>query len=216
MSQRVYEIPPTYRTKSDMASDVIAQKTALRSRLVAARAGSGDLAAASAAVCRRLAVLPELATARTVAGYAATPDEVSIDAALQRLLDAGVVVCLPWVDGPLLGMSAIADLAADLAPGWRGLREPVAQRRVPLRASALDVVLAPGVGFDPAGRRLGFGGGHFDRFLARLRRGAVVVGIALDEQIVDEIPVEPHDRSVDVLVTPTRTLRPPGPEDGRD
>src|SRR5688572_10550195 len=186
----------------------MAEKNALRSELLAARARHDDLAGASAAVCRRLGVLPELAAARTVAGYAATPEEVSIDAALQRLLDAGAVVCLPWVDGPLLGMSAVSDLAADLAPGWRGLREPAPHRRVPLRPSALDVVLAPGVGFDATGRRLGFGGGHFDRFLARLRRGAVVVGIALDEQVVEEIPTEPHDRSVDVLVTPTRTLRP--------
>ena len=190
----------------------MAEKNALRSALVAARARHDDLAGASAAVCRRLAKLPELAAARVVAGYAAKPDEVSIDDALQRLLDAGVVVCLPWVDGPLLGMSAVEDLTADLAPGWRGLREPVVQRRVPLRPSALDVVLAPGVGFDAAGRRLGFGGGHFDRLLARLRRGAVVVGIALDEQIVEQIPTEPHDRNVDVLVTPTRTLRPQSPD----
>lgn len=194
--------------KWDMASDLSAQKNALRSRLLAARARTDDLAAASAQVCRRLGVLPELAAAGVVAGYAATPEEVSIDQALQRLIDSNVVVCLPWVDGPLLGMSVIEDLRADLAPGWRGLREPVPSRRVPLRPSAIDVVLAPGVGFDPAGRRLGFGGGHFDRFLARLRRGAVVVGIALDEQVVDEIPTEPHDRNVDVLVTPTRTLRP--------
>lgn len=184
------------------------QKNALRVRLRETRATEADLPGASAAVCRRLAVLPELATARVVMGYAATPEEVSIDAALQRLQVAGVTVCLPWVEGPSLGIGSIGDLAADLAPGWRGVREPVAERRAPMRASMVDVVLAPGVGFDPTGHRLGFGGGHFDRLLARLRRGAVVVGIALDSQLVDHVPVEPHDRTVDVIVTPTRTLRP--------
>jgi 5-formyltetrahydrofolate cyclo-ligase len=190
-----------------VGASLIEQKTALRERLQAVRSDHEDLAAATGAGCRRLALLPELAAARVVAGYAAMPGEVSIDAALERLLAAGVTVCLPWVDGPALGMSAVEDLD-DLAAGWRGVREPVPGRRVPLRPSAIDVVLVPGVGFDGAGHRLGFGGGHFDRFLARLRRGALAVGIALDEQVVDEVPVEEHDRNVDVLVTPSRTLRP--------
>lgn len=130
-----------------------------------------------------------------------------MDASLRRLLADGVTVCLPWVQGPELGMSAVGNLD-ELVPGWRGVREPPPAGRRPLRPSAIEAAIIPGVGFDAAGNRLGYGGGHFDRFLPRLPRGAVVIGVALDEQVVDAIPVEPHDRPVDVIVTPTSTLRP--------
>ena len=159
---------------------------------------------------RRLRTLPELATVRVILGYAATSQEVSIDTALEALLSAGVTVCLPWVDGPTLGVGAI-DTLDDLAPGWRGVREPRADRRRQLRPTALDAVIAPGVGFDRAGNRLGYGGGHFDRLLARVQRDTVVIGVALDEQIVTAVPAESHDRPVDVIVTPTNTIRPQVP-----
>ena len=183
------------------------EKNRLRGRLLAARDAAGPLADASAAVSRRLSTLPELAAVRTVLGYAATPREVAIDAALDALIARGITVCLPWVAGSTLGVGAVVSLDA-LRPGWRGVREPPPQQRRPLRPSALDALVVPGLGFDAGGNRLGYGGGHFDRLLARTRRGAVVIGVALDEQICTAIPTGGHDRSVDVVVTPTRTLRP--------
>ena len=190
-----------------MNSSLEDEKQRLRGRLLAARDAAGPLAEASAAVSRRLASLPELAGVATVLGYAATPREVSVDAAMESLLGRGVTVCLPWVDGPALGVAAVSSLAV-LEPGWRGLREPPLIGRRSLRPSALDVLIVPGLGFDTAGNRLGYGGGHFDRLLARIRRGAVVIGVALDEQICTAIPTAAHDRRVDVIVTPTRTVRP--------
>lgn len=143
-----------------------------------------------------------------VLGYTATAQEVSIDEVLRALLTEGVRVCLPWVNGRDLAVGSVTDLDTDLAPGYRGVREPRPDRRAPLRPDALDALLIPGVGFDERGNRLGYGGGHFDRLLGRLRRGAVTIGVALDEQIVESLPTEPHDKRVDVIVTPTRTLRP--------
>lgn len=191
-----------------MTGAVNEQKNLLRTRLLAQRDAAGDLRGASTAVCDRLEVLPELTAVATVAGYAATPREISVDPALESLLHRGVAVCLPWVDGPVLRVGRVEDLARDLAPGWRGLREPVPTLRAPLAAWALDAVLVPGVGFDRAGNRLGHGGGHFDRLLARVRRDTVLIGIALDTQVVDAVPVRAHDRRVHVIVTPTQTLRP--------
>ncbi|MBA2529787.1 MAG: 5-formyltetrahydrofolate cyclo-ligase [Euzebyales bacterium] len=158
-------------------------------------------------MCRRLARLPELAGAEAVLCYAATGVEVDVDAFTCELLAQGARVHLPWVDGERLGVAEIGGLD-EVAAGWRGVREPPPGRRRPMRADRLDAVVAPGVGFDSAGRRLGHGGGHYDRLLARLRRGAVVVGVAYDEQVIEAVPAEPHDRRVDVVVTPTRTLRP--------
>ena len=184
----------------------LGQKTALRRRLLAVRSAHGALSDAAHAVCARLLDLPALQPAMTVLGYAASPREVSVDDALRAWQEAGRTVCLPWVDGLRLRIGAVEDLSTGLRPGWKGIREPATPRReVP--AEELDALVVPGLGFDAAGRRLGYGGGHFDRLLTTIRADAVTVGVALDEQVVDRVPTEPHDRRVDWLVTPTRTLR---------
>lgn len=189
-----------------MSETIDEAKQALRRRLLAARGAVGGAQPAAAAVARRLATLPELALAHVVLGYASHGHELSVDAALSALLARGTTVCLPWVDGTRLGVAAVSDLHGDLAPGWRGVREPRVPRQ-PVPAAALDAVIAPGVGFDLQGNRLGYGGGHFDRLLARLRRGVPIIGIAFDEQVVTTVPVAAHDRPVDIVITPTRTLR---------
>jgi 5-formyltetrahydrofolate cyclo-ligase len=65
----------------------------------------------------------------------------------------------------------------------------------------LDVVLVPGLAFTADGRRLGQGGGHYDRFLARLSPRCVTIGICFHEQLVDDLPIEPHDVLVRLVVT---------------
>jgi 5-formyltetrahydrofolate cyclo-ligase len=191
---------------STFASD----KAGIRSRLLAARAA---LAAsyreeASAEISRLLLTLPEVAAARALLAYAAFGSEASVDAALRVLIDRGVGVLLPWVDGPDLHLARVRDLDADLAPGWRGVREPRATTRRPARPDRVQAALVPGVGFDLHGGRLGYGGGHFDRLLAHLRHDTPRVGVAFATQIVERIPVLPHDIPVDVLVTEDGVHRP--------
>ena len=65
----------------------------------------------------------------------------------------------------------------------------------------LDVVVVPGLAFTPDGRRLGQGGGHYDRFLPRLRPGCRTVGAGFAEQLVADLPTEPHDVRLDLVVT---------------
>lgn len=181
-------------------------KTRLRRELRAARRAlpPADRAERSRLVAARLRALPELARARRLAAYAARDDEVDLDAWLREELERGTQIHLPWVDGVELRLGRVGDLDADLAPGWRGLREPRHPAGAPgLPASDLDAAVVPGLAFDRAGRRLGQGGGHVDRLLARLRPGTPVVGVAFDLQVLalGRIPLEPHDRGVDVVVT---------------
>jgi len=188
------------------------EKAALRARLRAARAALGDerRRVASAAVARRLADLPELAAARSVLGYAAGHTEVDLDPWLRGRLDRGDAVWLPWVDGPALRLGAVADLGA-LVPGWRGLREPPHDPGDPgADPAVVDAAVVPGLGWDAAGGRLGQGGGHVDRLLARLRPGVPVVGVGFAVQVVGPpgVPREPHDLPVDVVVTEDGVLRP--------
>jgi 5-formyltetrahydrofolate cyclo-ligase len=92
-----------------------------------------------------------------------------------------------------------------LHPTDYGPREPA--RRVPVDPSAVDVVITPGLAFDRRGHRLGYGGGYYDRYLARLHPAAARVGIAFSVQLVDELPVESVDQPVDVIVTDQEVIR---------
>ena len=67
--------------------------------------------------------------------------------------------------------------------------------------ASLDVVVVPGLAFTADGRRLGQGGGHYDRFLPRLRPACVTIGAAFAEQLVDDLPTEPHDIRLTLVVT---------------
>jgi 5-formyltetrahydrofolate cyclo-ligase len=71
---------------------------------------------------------------------------------------------------------------------------------VPL--NQLDFLLVPGVAFDRSGRRLGRGKGFYDRLLAGVT--GMKCGVAWDEQIVHELPAEPHDIAMDLMLTPSR------------
>ncbi len=106
-----------------------------------------------------------------------------------------------------------ADSPAALIPGHasRGwtLIEPPAS--APLVADAeIDVALVPGIGFDRSGRRLGRGGGYYDRLLARLPAAALRIGIFFSIQELDEVCEETHDRRLDLIVTENELIEIPG------
>jgi 5-formyltetrahydrofolate cyclo-ligase len=177
-------------------------KAALRSRVLAARAAQSPSLRASlgAAIGERLLALPEIVAARTVAGYVGAGTELPTLPWLDALRARGVTVLLP-----LLRADSSLDWGAYdgvLVDGRLGLREPLVGG---LSLSAADVVVVPGVAYDRLGNRLGRGGGSYDRALSSVT--ALVVGLALDDEVVESVPVESHDRRVDVVVTPTRVLR---------
>ncbi len=97
----------------------------------------------------------------------------------------------------------------DLVPGPRGLFQPPGPRLGPQAITDADLVIVPALGADPAGHRLGRGGGSYDRALARLILGrALVVALLHDGELIDAVPAEPHDRPVDATVTPRGGLVP--------
>lgn len=193
------------------AGAVAAEKRALRERALMERAALSEpvRAEASAAIAARLGALPELVRARTILGYAAFGAEVDLDSYLATRLAGGNQIYLPWVDGQNqeLRVAPVPDLDRAIAPGWRGVREPCRHWRRDVDPRVLDAVVVPGVAFDRRGRRLGYGGGHFDRVLARLRPGTFVVGVAFDAQLVDAVPVADHDVPMDAVVTESCTVR---------
>lgn len=86
-----------------------------------------------------------------------------------------------------------------------GAREP-RDGRV-LEVGELDLIVVPGVAFDRSCRRVGYGGGFYDRLLASTREGTAAVAIAFGLQVVDEVPSGPLDRTVDAIVTEDDVIR---------
>jgi 5-formyltetrahydrofolate cyclo-ligase len=187
-------------------------KRALRSWALAARAELPPalLTSASAAVTERVLGLPELARAGTVAAFASYGTELATGPLLDALTARGVAVLLPVLqedDDLVWRRYAGPDR---LVPGRRGLLEPAADVAGDVPAETVDAAVVPGVCYDESGRRLGRGGGSYDRALARLPPGALRIAVALDSEIVAEVPAEEHDERVDVIVTPTRVIRTTG------
>ena len=110
--------------------------------------------------------------------YEPLPGEPDLDRLVAWASAAGVDVFVPAVDGP--------DLRVE--PGG-------------VDPTTLDVVIVPGLAFTVDGHRLGQGGGHFDRFLPRLSPSCLKAGVAFREQVVDVVPMEPHDVVLDVVIT---------------
>jgi 5-formyltetrahydrofolate cyclo-ligase len=177
-------------------------KEALRSRVLAARSAvsEADREALAAVLAARVLALPEVSSAAVVAAYVGTGTELPTLPLLDALRARGVSVLLPVLleDGAL----AWGRYDGRLVAGRLGLREPASPGA---SLASADVVVVPGVAYDASGRRLGRGGGSYDRALASLT--VPVVAMAPDSEVVEEVPVEPHDRPVDVVVTPTRVLR---------
>ena len=158
-----------------------------------------EKAAADAVVCERLRtrrdiveMIDPLDCAVPLAVYLAAPDEIDIDPYIEHLLRAGVEVVAPRWNGETYEIARLKGLdAKSLRRGPMGIREPVDADIV--RPRDVHVWIVPGLAFTRGGRRLGYGGGWYDRFLASAPKGAVKIGVAYSFQIVDDLPAEPHD-----------------------
>lgn len=134
------------------------------------------------------------------AGYWPVGEEADIRPLLTALYQRGHAVALPRVVRRDLPLRFLRWRPGDrLEPGMAGIPEPPAEAE----EIAPDVVLVPLLGFDGAGRRLGYGGGFYDRTLAALRRARRIeaIGISYSEQEVDSLPAGDHDEPLDWIVT---------------
>ena len=162
----------------------------------------GERTLLSARIVTTILNLPTYRDAGAVLAYAAFGTELQTDELLRRVLDDGKTLVLPRVERGGLGLYEVRDLAGDLVPGTWGIREPEPDRCPPADAGGVGFALIPGVAFDRGARRLGYGGGYYDRLLAGgLPEWTPLVSGAFEVQILDEIPLDPHDAPVDVVVT---------------
>jgi len=190
-----------------MNSEPALQKRELRQKLRALlkTRSNAEGRAASLRACDLLRQQSVWTSARAVLFYAPTAGEIDLSPMLDEGLRAGKTIALPKFieEKETYDAFQIRDVASDCAPGKFGISEPTGQcARFPLKR--LDLVLAPGVGFDVTGLRLGRGQGFYDRLLALI--GGIKCGVAFDQQIVEQIAGEKHDVRMNFILTPTRWL----------
>jgi 5-formyltetrahydrofolate cyclo-ligase len=162
---------------------------------------------ASATACSRLVNLEEFRHAGVVMLYMPLPGELDVTPVALRCFQTGKTVCVPRVDWKRREMAAIEVTSFDdrtMDVDRHGLRTP--KEGAPVPPELIDLLVVPGLAFDTRGYRLGRGGGYYDRFLRRLRRSATAIGPALDLQIIDEVPTDDRDVSVDMIVTERRVV----------
>jgi 5-formyltetrahydrofolate cyclo-ligase len=182
--------------------DPAAAKEAIRSRVRASRAARGPAERTAAAARVAKALLEGLAGVRTFAAFVPDPGEPGhgrVPAVFTRL---GARVLLPVVPARGSELAWAVDTGR-LAPGRFGLLEPVGPRLGPTAIGTAEVVVVPAVAVARDGVRLGRGGGFYDRALQHARPGAVLVAVVFDDEFVDSLPAEPHDRRVVAVVTPS-------------
>jgi 5-formyltetrahydrofolate cyclo-ligase len=181
------------------------EKAALRARMRAVRRAipPEERAPLAGLIEARLIDLPAVRRARTVLLFYSFGSEVSTAGIARRLLDRGQRVLLPFLEETIM---EAAELRADQPPVATayGPKEP--PERVPVDPAQVDVIVTPGLGFDRAGYRIGYGGGYYDRYLARLGPHATRIGIAFDAQVLEAVPYGERDERLDFIVTDRETI----------
>lgn len=175
-------------------------KHTLRLQMRACRAALSpqENAAFSALIAARLREVTSQTDAPAVAVYLATSEEANLDEFINWLLANGQDVYAPHTSGfALLKSLKLVNM------GKFKVREP---QGALVQVPHTTIFLVPGLAFDRFGGRLGFGGGWYDRALARFPQ-ALKIGIAFDCQIVDEVPREPHDVKMDLVISPSACLK---------
>jgi 5-formyltetrahydrofolate cyclo-ligase len=190
-----------------MNADLVAAKTALRHQMRARLRAQAPALRETSGVRLTEAIrrLPQWRAAHSVLLFAPLPDEPDLRPLLAAALAEGKRVALPRLAGDASGYlaAAVTDPAHDLLPGAFGIFEPAAHCPV-IPLNRLDFLLVPGVAFDRQFRRLGRGKGYYDRLLAGLP--GFTCGVGFDFQLVETLPGEPHDVSLNCIRTPSHAL----------
>ena len=172
------------------------QKDALRRELLDRRRArpAAELERAGSALAAHTASEPLIARARRVAAYRSMRTEPPTAALIEALLATGREVLVPVI---------VADHQLD----WEVVGAEATEHRGRDALATCDVVLAPALAADHAGHRLGRGAGYYDRALEGL--GVPIVAVVFDDELLPQIPHEPHDVDIDAVLTPGGLFRVP-------
>jgi 5-formyltetrahydrofolate cyclo-ligase len=146
--------------------------------------------------------------ARIVLFYINAESEVPSGVFIRKAVDMGKIVVLPAfrAEKADIRLMKIDDPEKDLVLGPRNCLEPDSQRCRQVPLDCIDIAIVPGIALDEKGGRLGRGDGYYDRLIPRLPSTTRKVALALEEQIFPQIPMENHDKYVDIIISDKRTI----------
>jgi 5-formyltetrahydrofolate cyclo-ligase len=186
------------------AAQLRSRKTQLRRQLIAGRTRMSDSERSAAGRSLRDTVLelPQAQMAGTVAAYISVGTEPDTRSLVYALWKRGSYVLLPLLlaDGDLDWASYEGPAA--LAAGPHGLLQPTEPVRGVTAVASADLVIVPALAVDRTGRRLGRGGGSYDRALARVGAAVPTLALVYDDELVDEVPAGGHDQRVSMVARP--------------
>ncbi len=159
------------------------------------------------AITQLIIRLPEFTNAKTILFYASFRSEVDTIEMIKVSLSHGKQIILPRVDkeNKKLLLYKIKDIN-ELAQGYMGILEPSVSEGKLTGLDDIDLIIIPGSAFDVSGRRLGYGAGFYDGLLAGMKKKIPIIAPVYEEQIVENIPSEPHDVKVTKIVTDRRII----------
>ncbi|MDP2278803.1 MAG: 5-formyltetrahydrofolate cyclo-ligase, partial [Nitrospirota bacterium] len=145
--------------------------------------------------------------AKTIFFYASFKSEADTIEMIKISLSHGKQVILPKVDkeNKRLLLYEIKDIN-ELVQGYMDILEPSVSEERLTGLADIDLIIIPGSAFDVSGSRLGYGAGFYDRLLAEIKNKIPIIAPAYEEQIMKNIPSEPHDVRVDKIVTDRRVI----------
>jgi 5-formyltetrahydrofolate cyclo-ligase len=185
------ELLPGNRLKQDKkrVRELLAQKRRLLSK--------EDIAEQSSKVVAAVEQMPSFQSAKTVLIYYPTHNEVDLLSLIKRYKKEKTFL-FPVVHRKTM-TACPYEGNAKMHRGKFNIPEPTTEPYV----GDIDLILVPGVGFDKRGNRLGRGGGYYDKFITRLGRKTLLVGVGYDFQLVEEVPANRWDKRLDYVVTPS-------------
>ncbi|HPA14657.1 MAG TPA: 5-formyltetrahydrofolate cyclo-ligase [Desulfobacterales bacterium] len=145
--------------------------------------------------------------AKIVLLYMNGPNEVDTQNILKKCLEFNKIVVLPAFDPEKYRIKLRkVDNDADLKQGLKGILEPDPDHCKIVPIQSIDIAIMPGIAFDEKGGRLGSGEGYYDRLVPKLSITTRKVALAFECQIIQQVPMESHDKHVDIIITEERTI----------
>lgn len=160
----------------------------------------GERKGKSRLIWKRLLSLPEFTSAKTIAFYLSKGSEADTPETIEESLKLGKKIMVPITDSEI----ELVEFTSfeDLAPAKYGILEPKTKK---ILKGEPDIVIVPGLAFDPDFHRLGYGKGYYDRLLKKIK--SIRIGVCFDIQIMEKIPRDGHDQRLDIIITEKRIMR---------
>lgn len=181
-------------------------KNSLRAEMLARRRllAPAEQASHGSAIQNTFLLLDVYTQAASMVLYLPVNGEVPTYEIMNHALVAGKKIYLPVIEGERIVLRHCSQ-PDKLSPGRFGIPEPPAGSLM-ANPQQIDVFVVPGVFFDVAGNRGGYGKGYYDRLLHSCCKGSVLIGFCYDFQLVEAIAAEPHDVRMDMVITERRVI----------